>query len=442
MRRLLALVLLAPAALPATASAAAPGTFAGSLGTAVPKGAQADVRAVDRASGTVVAADQADRKGRFTLKLPAGSYTVVGTVTPTRRGATPVTVVSAVSLTPGQKRTKADLKRKRKKKQRARAAYVQELGQVTPGVIAVEIPDITGELTGDFGAVRRGINDLAVTDLVGDRPPDCGIAVLEVDRRADVLKELEFQQSPYVDPASRVKRNFILGDVEVRGRATQVDGTHIKVTYELRDTRTGERLGGVSGQAGGDTFFADLERLSSQLGDELCKLSDSYDVTLDVRGEGNFATHAASGVLQAKLVATRANRKDTTWTATGTLAWTPPAVVPKLPCAFVAPVAPTVPWTVTLKVSGENQLKITWGVQGNDMSTSTIDCPADGQGADPPPVPGMPGTSLLNTGPLEFTLPFSGGQQAVSGSVAEGSEGFFDTGTMTVKPGRIVRVGP
>jgi hypothetical protein len=437
------LVLVGALASPATAASPKLGTFAGSIGITVPRGAEAEVRAVDRATGALVGADEIGRNGRFSLRLPAGAYTVIGTVVSPRRGAKPVTVVSAVSLKPGQKRTKANLKRTRRKKpKRARAAYVQERGQVTPGRIALEIPDVTGNLSGDFSAVRRGLNDLAVTDLVGGYAKvDCDIAVIEVDRRADVLKELEFQQSAYVDPSTRVQRNFVLGDVEVVGRATQVGADRIEVTYGLRDKRTGADLGSVKGTAGGDRFFDDLERLSQQLANEVCKLSDTYEVTIDVRGQGNFATHAASAAMQATLTARRANRKAQTWTRTGPIAWTPPAIVSKTECAYVAPVVPTVAWTVTLTVAGEDRLKVEWGLDAGDTSTASVDCPPSGpKDPDPPPVPGQPGTALLTTGPTAFLLPFAGGVEQLRGEVSAGGDGFFNTGTMTVKPGPIVRV--
>jgi hypothetical protein len=417
-----------------------PGTFAGSLGVKVPRGAEAEVRAVDRATGAVAATGAIGRSGAFRLRLPAGAYTVIGTVVSPRRGAKPVTVVSAVSLKPGQKRAKANLRRKRKKKpKRARAAYVQERGQVTPGSIALEIPDVTGDLSGDFSAVRRGLNDLAVTDLVGGYAKvDCDIAVIEVDRRADVLRELAFQQSPYVDPSTRVQRNFVLGDVEVVGRARQVSADRIEVTYGLRDKRTGADLGSVKGTAGGDRFFEDLERLSQQLADEVCKLSDTYEVTIDVRGQGNFATHAASAAMQATLKARRANRKAQTWTQTGPIVWTTPAIVSKTECVYTAPLVPTVNWTVTLTVAGEDRLKVDWGVDASDMSTASVDCPGD---PDPPPIPGQPATALVTTGPASFVLPFAGGVEQLRGEIADGGDGFFNTGTITVKPGPIVRVG-
>lgn len=440
---LLAACLVLAVALASPAAAATPklGSFAGSLGVKVPRGAEAEVRAIDRATGTIAATGKAGRTGAFRLRLPAGSYTVIGTVVSRKRGAKPVTVVSAVSLKAGQQRTKANLKRKRKKKRkpkRARAAFVQEKGQVTPGRVALEIPDVTGSLSGDFGGVRTGINDLALTDIVGGRArAECGVAVIEVDRRADVLRELEFQQSPYVDPSTRVERNFILGDVEVVGRATQAGPDRIEVTYTLRDKRTGAELGSVTGTAGADDFFGDVGELHRRLADEVCKLSDTYEVTIDVRGRGIFATHTASSVMQATLIARRGDRRARTWTQTGPIAWAAPAIASKTECAYVAPVVPSVSWTVTLTVAGDDRLNVGWGLSGSDGSTASVDCPGD---PDPPPIPGQPLTALLLTGPTSFTLPFTGGVQPVRGEVADGGDGFFNEGTVTVKPGPIVRV--
>ncbi|HWM08579.1 MAG TPA: hypothetical protein VNO82_04520, partial [Solirubrobacteraceae bacterium] len=104
--RLCVAVLLALATMASTASAK-PGTFAGSLGIKVPKGAEADVRAVNRATGTVAAARPVGRTGRFTLSLAPATYLVVGTVV-TKRGKL-VQKRIGVSLKSGQKRKRTKL---------------------------------------------------------------------------------------------------------------------------------------------------------------------------------------------------------------------------------------------------------------------------------------------------------------------------------------------
>lgn len=436
------LVTLVVGAAPAPAAPApAPGTFAGSLGVQVPRGAEAEVRAIDRSTGAVAATGRVGRTGAFRLRLPAGAYTVIGTVVPRARGAKPITVVSGVSLRPGQRRTKANLKRKRKKQpKRARAAFVQEKGQVTPGRVALEIPDVTaaGTLDRDFEGVRTGLNDLALTDILGGRArAECGVAVIEVDRRADVIRELEFQQSPYVDPATRGVRNLILGDVEVRGTARQLDADRAEITYALRDKRTGADLGSVTATAGSTDFFGDIERLNARLADVVCKLSDTYDVTIDVDGRGDYPLYTATAQLQGTLRARRTDRRAKVWTRTGPIAWTTPVVVPKAECALIDPVVPSPSWTVTLSLSDDDRLRVDWGLGAGEATTLSLLCPGD---PTPPPIPFQPATAMHETGPGSFLVPFSGGVQPLRGGISFGGIGSTNTGTITVKPGPIARV--
>ena len=140
-------------------------------------------------------------------------------------------------------------------------------GNVTPGRIAVEIPNVTGS-TGDadWDAVKGGINDVLMNDVFEARR-DCGTAILEVDRRADLIKELEFQQSPYVDPSTRVTRNLILGDVELRGSISRAAGDRAKVAMTIVDKRTGKTLGGRETTLAGERWSDQLETFGKQLAD-------------------------------------------------------------------------------------------------------------------------------------------------------------------------------
>jgi len=433
----------------AAVAAPANGTFAGSLGAPVPKGAQGSVRAIDRATGALVAAKPVARSGKFSLSLPGGSYVLVGTVVPVKRGAKITQTRIGVSLRPGQRRRNASLKARKRKKKAARghAAYVQEHGEVTPGRVAVQIYDVTGNVTGDFKVVLPGLNDLLLDDVLnGAAGQECGVTVLEVDRLADVLKELEFEQSPYVDPATRVERNFALGDVEVRGTLSPVAGSPdaTDLSLKLLDKTTGAVLDQVAGRLDRATFFDDLSTVGRKLGDALCKLSDVYEVTLDVNGRGDFATHNGSGTLHAVLRARRPDAKAKRWTGEGALQWGDLAVATKIPeCPLVSPVAPAITWTATIALTPTGELEVTWGPSGNEMATATVDCVPSGPGEpDPPPIPGMPIVSLLNTGPLTFTVPPEGGTQALSGEVVSDGDGFRDSGTITVKPAGVAGSRP
>jgi hypothetical protein len=415
---------------------AKPGTFAGSLGVKVQKGAQAEIRAVKRTTGAVALARPVGRSGRFSLSLAPGQYLVVGTVV-TQSGKL-VQKRIGVSLKSGQKRKGSSLKARKKKKKRKRkrprsnAAFVQERGQVTPGRIAVEIPDVTGSVGDpDWDVFKRGINDLMMNDVLNARD-DCGTTLIEVDRRADLIKELEFQQSPYVDPSTRVRRNLIIGDVEIRGTIASAGGDRAKVTMRTFDKRSGRSLGSREIVLDKDNVFDQLETLAKRLADDLCKLSDVYRVTLDVAGEGRFATHTSRGAVQQVLLARRNGPGQKVWTDTGPLQWTGVTFASTTECTYVAPVIPAISWSVTIRDAGHGRLQVTWTRSGNDSTTASVDCPGDP--FDPPPIPGQPGVALINTGPGSFQVPYAGGTQPLSGVVADGGDGFFNTGSITVRP--------
>ncbi len=446
-RSLLVLTTLLALALAGPSPAATPkkGTFAGTLGVKVPKGAQAKVRAVSRADGTVAAAGSAKRSGAFSLSLPAGAYIVVGTIVPPPGDGRVIQIRAGVSLKAGQKRAKANLKKRRRAKKKARrsgarAAFVQELGQVTPGRIAVAIPDFTGTATGDLAAALGGLDDLMINDVLNAGSEECDLSVIASGRdRAELLKELEFQQSPYVDPSTRVKRNFIIGDVEVRGTLTQLPSGKAKVDIRLVDSRTSKEYGKLSATLDPDAgFFDAFEQLSKQTAKELCKLHDAYEVTLDVKGDGKFATHSASGTMKSTLLARASAPKQLVWRDSGPLAWQNVVFATKIAqCPYTDVVVPATSWSVTIIDDGAGSLQVVASLQGTDATTASVDCVPDPGGADPPPIPGQPGPSLVAIGPMSFTLPYAGGVQAISGIVAEGGDGFFNTGTITVKPSGI-----
>lgn len=431
----IAIACAAPAgALPAGAAAAArPGQVSGTLPLA--RGAQGEVRLIDASSRTVSLARTVRGSGRFTLSAPAGGYLLVGAAVP-RRGRTLTQATLPVSLKSGQRRKKLTLRRKKKvraKRSGARAASVQELGQVTPGRIAVEIPAFTGA-TGELAVLNRGMAAMLITDVVqaGD---ECGIDVLEVEHRDAILKELELQKSPYFDQSTTVRRNFVLGDVEIKGTLS-TEGTKLGYDVRLVDKRTGNELGRIEGAMNANDAFAGEQQLARQLNEELCKLSDVYEVTLKVTGSATFATHLAGGAVDSTIRALRPNRRARTWTGDGQYAWSGLTFVSKLPeCSYVSPVAPVAPWNVKLADAGSAQLQVDWAPGSSDATTATIVC-KDGS------VPGQPGTALLTTGPNSFRVPYAGGSQAVTGLLVSGGDGWENTGTITVKPAGVARAAP
>jgi hypothetical protein len=418
--------------LPAMAHAAVePGVFAGTLGVTVPKGGHATVRAVEVAGGAVVAAKDVGRSGAFSLRLPAGAYIVRGVVVP-RRGAV-VTKAIAVSLKRGQRRRHAKLtarKRRLPKKttKRASAAYVTERGNLKLGTVAAGIYKFAGPSGGDLGAFAGGFHALLINDVLEQAGARCDghVALREVERMAELLREFELGKSPYADKSTFPKRNLIILDVAVHGTITQLpDGTG-RALVTITNARTGAKVGEIDTPLGEDVHAGEL-KVADQLAEKLCSLSETFEVTLDVNGEGRFATHQATATMHSVL---QARRSGAEWTASGPLQWENTSITSKSDCAYVDILTPVITWSVTITDDGDG-LALTWTRDGNDSTTASVDCPGD---PDPPPIPGQPGTALVGTGPQSFPLPYTGATLPISGVVQDGADGFFNTGTITVKP--------
>jgi hypothetical protein len=409
-----------------------PGVFSGSLGVKVPKGGHARVRAIEAAGGVVVAAKDVSRSGVFSLRLPPGPYVVRGVVLP-KRGAV-ITKSIAVSLKPGQRRRNAKLTARKKTTRRpsARAAYVTERGNVRLGKTAAGIYPFAGPSTAtDLGAFATGFDALLVTDvieLVSKRCPG-RVVLRETARLADALREFELGKSPYADKSTFPQRNVIVLDVAVRGTISKGSDGKPRVSLTITNDRTGVNLGAIDSTLGTDVFTGE-ERVARQLTDKLCELTEAFEVTLEVNGAGRFATHEATGTMHAVLTARRGGGSGA-WTATGPLQWQNVAFTSKTDCTYADFIAPSVTWSVTI-TDASGGLTVAWGPQGNDSTTASVDCPGDPY--DPPPIPGQPGPALINTGPASFPLPYAGGTTAISGGVQDGGDGFFNSGTITVKP--------
>jgi hypothetical protein len=428
--------------LPAAAQAAGrPGVFAGTLGVKVPPGGHATVRAIDVAGGSVVAAKDVGRTGAFSLRLPAGAYVVRGVVLP-RRGR-PVTKAVAVSLKPGQQRKHAKLTARRRARppapKRATAAFVTERGNVRLGTVGVGIYPFAGPVGGELGAFATGFHDLLITDVLQQADARCKgrVAVREVARLNDILREFELGKSPYADKSTFPRRNLIILDVAIRGRISELPDGTAKASITITDDRTGAELGKIDAPLGQDVFAGE-EKVAGRLVDKLCQLSETFTVTLDVSGEGRFATHAAVGTMHSVLLARRTGE---TWTASGPLQWENVGFTTKVDCPYVGIVVPVISWSVTIVDRGDG-LTLTWSRSANDSTTASVDCPPSGpDDPDPPPIPGQPGTALVNTGPDTFALPYAGAILPISGIVQDGGDGFFNTGTIAVTPAGITAPG-
>jgi hypothetical protein len=240
-----------------------------------------------------------------------------------------------------------------------------------------------------------------------------------------------------------VQRNFVISDVQVRGTLTTRRAplpVGAKLDYDVRiiDKKTGAELGRLQGSMNAGKVFDGEEALARQLNEELCKLSDVYEVRLDVTDSATFASHVAGGKLTSTLKARRSDKKARIWRDQGTFQWQDLTFTSKSDCSYFAPVAPTVPWSVTLTDQGNGTLKVEWRPDGPDVVTASVQCP----GKPPsPPIPGQPGPALTTAGPTSFTVPYAGGKQTIAGGITAGGDGWTNNGTMTVTPSGVARIG-
>lgn len=200
-------------------------------------------------------------------------------------------------------------------------------------------------------------------------------------------------------------------------------------------TTTGRTSGFQIGQAAADAELrAQMEKLlNEEVGRLLEKVREAekscagpYEVTLALKTDANFATHTASGTLNATLTATRNAAGE--FTGSVPVSYANLAFTSKSDCAYINPISRTAELTATITVQPDG-LRVKWSA--GPSATATVQCPAS---PPPPPIPGQPGPSLLLPAPSEFTLPSTGGERTVGGGFQDLSGGWTHSGTITVTP--------
>lgn len=256
-----------------SASAASPSTITGKLtGAKLPATGQGviPVHAMRIRDGRVLGGTYASPSGRFTLKLPGGSYALFGAVV-RKSGKTPLLerVVDLVTAKAGKRITiKPSLKKRKAKKKRkrvgARAAFVS-VDYPAVRINQFAVPE--GELRRvDFG---WALSDLLITDLNGPIA-ECGAIIVERRHLDWVVQEIEVQQTRYFDPNARVQRSrLIASNASVSGSLT-ISGTTATLTGTYHDERTGRRGTATITHDANDLFGAE-QRLAKKLVDIICQ---------------------------------------------------------------------------------------------------------------------------------------------------------------------------
>lgn len=131
--------------------------------------------------------------------------------------------------------------------------------------------------SGPHAHMGKGLADMVITDTVALAPPDCQLVVVEWEKRALVQAEIERQQGPEFDPASRVQpgrmidpRFFVEGSV-----GTNEAG--ITWSLQVRDSKTGRIVSKDDGSAEGDAILTSAsDGIARRLIQKLCRQGKDY----------------------------------------------------------------------------------------------------------------------------------------------------------------------
>lgn len=179
--------------------------------------------------------------------------------------------------------------------------------------------------------------------------------------------------------------------------------------------------------------LAALEYLRKVTLDRIEKSQCGYEVFVDIASRTVTASHQAFGKLNFSVVARAVPGSATRWTGTAPALFTDLSFTANSECLLHTPVNTAGTFQVDLELLPSGNLKVTWSA--DPSSSASVDCPPDDSEPpyDPPPIPGMPGPSLLGVTPTTFELPASGGVQMIGGGIDGGDgDGFFDSGSLLV----------
>ncbi|MBS1147927.1 MAG: hypothetical protein H6R08_2103 [Proteobacteria bacterium] len=144
---------------------------------------------------------------------------------------------------------------------------------------AVAVPGFKSEGPGD--PMGKGLAAMIVVDLVNltqnedSKYLDCKMAVVEWDRRDEVLKEIELSQRPEFDPATRLENRLIDPRYFVEGTVTTgADNQTTSWSLQVRDARTGQIVALDKGQT--DKPLDVSGEIADRLACSLCRKGRGY----------------------------------------------------------------------------------------------------------------------------------------------------------------------
>ncbi len=397
---------------------------------------QGTVRAINPKTGVIVTSADVRRNGTWLMRVPNGVYIVLASIV-RLHGASQTAITPFVRVKGSRPKTvKVSLKRKRAPNVR-RAKEFTGLPIRTPGAPIVAVRSLTGPPPNYLG---KWMSALLLADIVQGNQR-CTPTVVEWERRAEAIAEIEFSNSRYGDPATRIPRGRLLQpELFIEGSATEAADGSISWAVQLRDAASGKIVGGdaTTVPPNGDPFEAQ-EQLANRLLDQIC--GGTYDINLTLRTDANLATHTSGGNLNATLTATGSKvgkSPPQVFNATTTASYQGVTWASKAAnCAYATELA--IPDTIgfTLSITPGGLLHVVWTSSGELRTLGTFEAKTLGTRTctflyDVESFPGQLGPWLVFPTPLEFDIPVDGGQQTVGGGFTVGGAGWTHSGTIII----------
>jgi len=146
----------------------------------------------------------------------------------------------------------------------------------SPSGMVVAVTKFVG--TGANPGTGPFLTDMLMGDLLTAGEP-CKLRLTEWARRGDVLKEIEFGQTPYVDKATAPKTGQLLQpDVFVDGAVSTTADT-MTWSVQARDSTSGTVLAEDKGTGKTSDLWNISEGIAKRLAGKLCKKRAGYRIT-------------------------------------------------------------------------------------------------------------------------------------------------------------------
>lgn len=243
--------------------------------------------------GAVAAASALTPAGRYSLKLPPGTYALVPWIADLKRRTFTEIASALVHATAGQRRT-LPLTTQLRKRKLAVARRASDL-HLPPGFTTVPPPagekwviiDTFPGGTGDNALLEKGMQDMLTTDVLFAAEAEkarsgCVVKVSSLNNRVeDLINELRLQETPDIDPATRVPRgHWVAPNGEVRGAISENAANHT-VTASIEVVEGGRTVGTASHTVSDDDIFDLSPLLAKDVIKALCSVPTAYTATLD-----------------------------------------------------------------------------------------------------------------------------------------------------------------